>query len=84
MSDTTDGRRPEPTAEEAQATLARETAPKEQAVIPDEERLVELPEGGLRNWAKENLFGSVKDTILTFVFGAVLVWLAIKGCATRS
>lgn len=75
MSDRMPDSQKEPSIEEAQGRLDMQTGPKEQPIIPD---LVPLPAGGLRNWAKENLFGSVKDTILTLVFGAVLGYIAYR------
>ena len=37
------------------------------------------PAGGLGPWVRKNLFGSVKDTILTIIFGIALGWLVYKG-----
>ena len=37
------------------------------------------PAGGFVPWLRKNLFGSVKDAILTIVFGAVLGYLAYRG-----
>jgi general L-amino acid transport system permease protein len=65
----------EPSVEEAQGRLDMQTGAKEQPIVPD---LPLLPAGGPRKWAKENLFGSVKDTILTVVFGAILGYLAYR------
>jgi general L-amino acid transport system permease protein len=63
---------------EAADRLHRETTAKEHPIVPLPEI---LPSGGLKRWAKENLFGSVKDTILTVVFGAVLAYLAYRTTA---
>ncbi|MBW3662830.1 MAG: amino acid ABC transporter permease [Actinobacteria bacterium] len=52
-------------------------APKE-PVVADETPLLPVPPRRLGTWAKENLFGSVKDTILTIVFGAILGWFTWK------
>ncbi|MBW3620856.1 MAG: amino acid ABC transporter permease [Actinobacteria bacterium] len=65
----------EPTVEEAQARLDKQTGAKEQPIIPE---LLPLPAGGLKAWVKKNLFGSVKDAILTVVFGALLGYLAYR------
>jgi general L-amino acid transport system permease protein len=62
-------------AELARARLQRETAPNEHPIIPD---LRIIPPGGPKAWAKENLFGSVRDTILTIVFGALLGYLLYR------
>jgi general L-amino acid transport system permease protein len=63
-------------ADAAAGVLQRSTGPKEHPVVAEPSG---LPGGkGLKTWAKENLFGSVKDTILTLIFGPLLAYIAYR------
>ena len=63
-------------AEDATATAVQEAiAIRGHPIIPDR---VVAPAGGLVPWVRQNLIGSVKDIILTVVFGSVLGLLAFR------
>lgn len=59
--------------------LATETVTEEGLVVPQAEPVL-LPhtKEGLKYWLQDNLFGSVKDTILTLVFGSLLLYLLYR------
>lgn len=60
----------------AAARLARETiAARGHPIIPD---VAPVPAGGFGPWVRKNLFGSVKDSILTVVFGILLAYLLYR------
>ena len=62
--------------DESAALLAREAvAARGQPILP--ETYVE-PAGGFVPWVRKNLIGSVKDVILTVVFGAILGYAAFR------
>ena len=46
--------------------------------IPAPERPPERRRLSPREWARENLFGSWLDTILTVVFGLLVAWLVYR------
>ncbi|HVM20391.1 MAG TPA: amino acid ABC transporter permease [Egibacteraceae bacterium] len=50
-------------------------AARNHPIIPD---IPLRPAGGFKHWVKQNLFGSVKDTVLTVVFGAILAYLLYR------
>ena len=63
--------------DEAAAALNREAvAVRGHPIIPEPPS---HPAGGFVPWIRKNLFGSVKDTILTILFGAVLGYMAYRG-----
>lgn len=62
--------------DESAALLAREAVAARGHPILPETRVV--PAGGFVPWVKQNLIGSVKDVILTVVFGAVLAYAAFR------
>lgn len=66
---------PGPT-EDAAARLAREAVAARGNPILPEARV--LPAGGIVPWIKQNLIGSVKDIILTVVFGLILGYAAFR------
>ena len=75
MSDLTPPQGARPT-DDAAAQMAREAvAVRGHPIIPDR---VVTPAGGFGPWIRQNLFGSIKDTILTLVFGAILGYLLFR------
>jgi general L-amino acid transport system permease protein len=63
--------------DDAAIALNREAvAARGHPIIPD---VPLAPAGGFGPWVRKNLFGSVKDTILTILFGAVLGYAAYRG-----
>jgi general L-amino acid transport system permease protein len=63
-------------SEDSATQLNREAvAVRGHPVVPDPPP---LPAGGFVPWVKQNLIGSVKDVILTIVFGAVLGYLLFR------
>lgn len=64
--------RPKAGVDDATAQRMREAvAERDHLIIPE---LPVLPAGGFVPWVRKNLFGSVKDIIMTVLFGAVIVW----------
>ena len=62
--------------DEATAQMMREAvAERGHPIIPD---IPLVPAGGFVPWVRKNLFGSVKDIILTVLFGTVIVWFLYK------
>ena len=76
MTDKRTPRSPVAATEPAETDFSREAvAVRGHPVIPE---VPLTPAGGFGPWIKKHLFGSVKDTILTFVFGAVLAYIAYR------
>jgi general L-amino acid transport system permease protein len=58
--------------------LATETVSEEGLVVPAPEIIIPRTKEGLQRWVKDHLFGSLKDTILTVLFGSVLAYLLYR------
>lgn len=66
----------QPGVDDPAAQMMREAvAERGHPIIPD---VIPLPAGGFVPWVRKNLFGSIKDTILTVVFGVVLAYVAYR------
>ena len=76
MSGLSQGPGPLRPSDESAATLARQAvAVRGQPILP-EARI--QPAGGLVPWIRKNLIGSVKDIILTLLFGVILGYIAYR------
>jgi general L-amino acid transport system permease protein len=65
-------------AEAAAQRLMTESVTEEGLVIPSSAPPLPRTFDGLKRWAKESLFGSTKDIILTVVFGSLLAYLVYR------
>jgi general L-amino acid transport system permease protein len=73
---TTDSAPDRPVGHAEDLMTAEAVAARGHPILP--ETPLVIPPGGFGPWIRKNLFGTVKDTILTVVFGLILGYLAYR------